>query len=303
MRIISFLLTSLVLFAVVAVVGAFAVREALLIWATSMVQSSVTTLQVYAKNPKPYTNMCRQKGSVLTEEAVQRFQLRFTSPTTFATEVICNQFPLDPITLQQSTLPMFVQKDPGSGGLIWGTDRSGVVLSIFGRKTAVIVDNKDITTAAGNVSLGNVTPQTTCSGYGYVCCQSETVQGMGQSYGQVIDCPQTCFESCVPRPVVLSFVSDPYPEAGRTVTIHAGESVTFSYVISLPPGDKEPAQVTIEYGDGQRDQLAGINNQTSHTYACANSRCQFTAHASVEDAKGLKSADTPITTLNIVVTQ
>jgi hypothetical protein len=322
MRILKFLLSSAIVIAlVVAVVGLIA-REALLIWATSKVSSSLSELHALSKNSGDYNRQCRLKGSPSTTKAVTGLQLRFTSPTEYVTEVICEQFPLDPIQIRSEKLPFFVHKNAGSSGIIWGKDLSGVEIEIVGRRKVVQVNNEDIEVVAAPAGAANpigVSPQSTCDGYGYMCCQSDIQQGTGGTNNQVTDCPKSCFAACVARPVVLSFSSDPFPDpVSHVAQLQSGESMTFSYVVSagdqslnvgqtqtnqeLSQSQKQPAlQVVIEYGDGQRDTASKITGQFTHVYSCSSNNCNFFPHLSAKDGQGVASADTPLTSLSIVV--
>src|SRR5258708_13171306 len=118
MRILKFLFGSLIAIGLVTAVVALAAREVLLLLATSKVQSSLSQLQFYSKNPLNYNVQCKEKGSLNTFTPIQNFQLRFTDSTTYVTEVICDQFPMDPIVIEKQSLPPFVQKAPAIAGIV-----------------------------------------------------------------------------------------------------------------------------------------------------------------------------------------
>jgi hypothetical protein len=301
MRILKFLMSSFLVIGVL-VIGVFLIgREILLLWGTSSVRSSLTELQSISRNATEYVRLCRQKGTPEDQVAIARLQLRFLSDTEYVSEVLCNQFLLDPIVIRSQKLPLLVNKVAGSSGILWGTDRSGIALEVLGRKRSVIVDNKQIIGAPGNAALG-FSPESSCQGYGYQCCQAETTSGVGSSYAQVNDCPKSCFSACVPRPVILSFTTDPFADAQtRTVSITSGENVTFSYVASYDADKKVTPTIRIDYGDGQTDQKANLSGIFEHQYSCTQRTCSFQAHISAVLPKGTLSADTQLTKITISV--
>lgn len=300
MRILRFLFSSFIIIGALVVVAALLAREGLLLWGTSTVRSSLTELQAISRTATEYVRMCRQKGTPADQVAIERLQLRFVDSHEYVLEVLCTQFTLDPIVIRSQKLPPFVEKIPGSAGIIWGNDRSGVVLQTFGRQRSVYVDKREITTGSPSTSLGT-SPVSSCGGFGYMCCQEETQSGVGEPYTQVNDCPKSCYHQCVVRPVLLSLATDPFPEGqNRVLTITNGTNVTFSYVASFE--GKQPVKVTIDYGDGAQDELNTLTGETAHTYACTPGReCQYTVQVKVVTAQNITSADTPLTRMTIKV--
>jgi hypothetical protein len=302
MRILKFLFSSVLVIGILMVVSGLIAREVLLLWGTSTVRSSLTELQSISRNATEYVRLCRQKGTPAEVVAIERLQLRFISPTEYVTEVLCNQFLLDPIVVRRQSLPPFVQKKAGSSGIVWGDDRTGVTLEVMGRRGSVIVENRQISGAAGNVALGQPGPQTSCQGFGYFCCQTETFSGVGDSYSQVNDCPKSCYAQCIARPVILSFTTDPLFDAQtRSLTIGTNESVTFSYVTSYDGGGKNRPSIIIDYGDGTTENRAALTGDFAHTYTCKTNLCVFEAHISAKLPGNIVSADTPLTKITINV--
>lgn len=302
MRVLKGLFISLLLIGFVAG-GAFLLgRELLLLYATSQVKGAVKSLKTAAANPEQYYYQCQEKGGTPTQAIPSVFQLRFTSDTDYQLEVICQQFPTDPIILSQRQLPLLVHKSPGNSGVIWGAAESRLNLQLLGRKTAVLVQDKQLSTTAASKQLGSI-PQTSCVGYGYTCCQEETTVGQGEQEMNSSDCPRTCFEACVSRPIILSFTSNPsYDTAQRTLTIPNNSSVTFAYVVDGGAG--ELANVTLDYGDGSQADLQSETGGQDHVFNCAvNAQCYYTVSITATDRHNRPSAVTPISSIQLIVTR
>ncbi len=177
------------------------------------------------------------------------------------------------------------------------------MLKIWGETAVVKVENKNISSGWSAPQTFAANPASTCTGYGYTCCQDQSQQGSGTLYDQATDCPRTCFPSCINRPVVLSFASDPFADgAARIAQIRSGEQVTFSYVVSSEI--TKNLQVTLNYGDGASDQFHDITGTMAHTYMCksaTNSPCIFTANVHIVDQNAVTSVDTPITKITVSV--
>lgn len=242
MRVLKFLVSSLLVVGVICVLAALATREALLASSVSQMKDALRLLKSVEEKGE-YASNCLGLGAVPDENGrVYTGQLRFTSDTEYVLEVICNQFWLNPIQVKADQLKPLVKKLPGQAGIIWGDSLSGITLSIMGRSSQIFVLEREIVTAAAdsydfvNESVG---PVASCSGYGYGCCLDDSQQGSGTQLEGVTDCPKSCFSQCQERPVVLSFHTQPfYDTATRTLTIANGDSVSFSYVVSDTQTDK-----------------------------------------------------------------
>ncbi len=303
MRILGISFISLIVLALLAVTVWFSTREVLTFLAAQEVKDSLNQLVSLSRTTSNYTTECKQKGVPQGTVPIEKLQLRFTSATEYVTEALCSGFPLEPVQISQKTLPMFVKKISGSSGVILGDQASYVLFDVLGRKSSIGIEKQAIFTSLYRpvVNMG-ISPVSTCEGYGYQCCEAETQQPAGQKNEQVTDCPRTCAERCVDLPVVLSFASDPFVDPqSRSVAIQSDDSVTFSYVVA--PGQEKKLSVLLEYGDGTQDKFTTTTAQSSHVYSCKTKSCAYKARVSVVDAQGLKSVDTAITTLSVLVNQ
>lgn len=299
MRIIKTLLSFLVILAILGVVSFLVARQVLLFWGTNQIESSLIQLKSISQSQTGYIRQCKLKGNPRATNVIHALQLRFTSSREYVTEVICDQFPNDPILIKKETLPPLVTKSSGYSGVIWGTEASGVELQVLGVSAKVGALDLE-PQRSSKFEPGQLQPQTTCAGYSQICCQPETQQGLGNLNAQVSDCSENCFTSCQNRPVILSFSSDPfYDQNTRTLKIHRSETVTFGVVASST--QKLPPSLMITYGDGQQEQQTAFNNQFTHLYSCSSSSCTYLATVSAQDQMGIKSAITPLTKIIVIV--
>jgi len=302
MRIIKFLLISAVIVGVLGGIGLLVVREVMLIWGMSHLRTSVSKMRNISVNISPYVRECQKRGETdLTQEVIDKIQLKFTSDTEYQLELVCRQFQLDPIVVSSDTLPPLLTKAPGSSGLLWNEQLSSITLTIWGRERSLILEGSDVSYSnqRPNTPVGSG-PVASCQGYGFSCCQAESTQGMGDQIPGVSDCARSCYSSCISRPIVLSFGSEPFfdPKT-RSLTVAAGEPVTFSFVVDM--GSAKTGTTTIEYGDGQSDTFSENTQTVDHQYVCRQAECQFTVGLRVTDSRGTFSAATPITQLTVSV--
>ena len=306
MRILQSLFFSLIVLFIVGVVGFFIVRELWLIWGVSRVRTSLSQMRQISSNAGLYLQKCKEKGlSDLNQDIIDRIQLRFESSTEFVVEVVCAQFPLSPVLVTTGELPPFVTKLPGSSGIIWGVERSGLALQVWGRSRAIVVEEETVDyegVASREPIVYGAAPVAQCAGYGFTCCALDSSIGQGSQLTGAIDCPRSCYQSCQARPVVLSLTTQPfYDVQTRSVAIGTGESVEFNYVVETPGSTLQ--QVLIDFGDGFQQAVETPTGSIHHTYSCVSARCEFVATVTVTDVKGNASPMTPLTQVTVVVGQ
>lgn len=301
MRIIKFLLSGLLIIGVLGGFVFFIGREVLLLLGVSELKQSVSALRQISTNAGTYYQECRRKGAADGPDVLGSIQLRFLSEKQYVVEVVCSQFQLDPIVITTKELPFLVTKQSGQSGIIWGEALSGIALEVFGRSTAVWVENSEVKTgnpAELEVSIG---PLSSCQGLGYQCCPSDTSVGNGTQYTAVSDCPKTCFSACVERPTVLSFITQPFFDTKtRVLEIGSGEQVEFTYTARM--GEVKTGMVSIDFGDGQRADLELPKGSSTHTYTCSSSRCEYKAVLKLVDANGLEAVQADLNSVTVVVT-
>lgn len=299
MRVIKFILSSVLAILLLFGVIFLLFREVMLLAATSQIKGSLKTLRQIERDPTKYYYECRDKGGDEEDAVPEIFQLRFINDTDYQSEVICRQFPLDPIIIDSKKLPMFASKIKGSSGLIWGEAESSLGIEVLGRRSSVIVKEEKIDILSYRQEIG-VVPVASCGGFGYTCCQEETAIGIGEQLFEVSDCPRSCFDHCQSRPVVLSFTSDPFYETKtKTVSIKSGTKVSFAYVIDA--GDEELKTARISFGDGEEYDFSDLIGRVVHQYTCDKSSCVYEAAITAVDLKSTVSADTSLTKITVRV--
>lgn len=223
-------------------------------------------------------------------------QLRFVSPQAYVVDMRCPN-PGETIQLRADTLPKFVQKDPGSAGLIQEDPNvagSSVTLSLWGRTKKVVVGSPDPESWQS--------PSSVCAGFGFSCCNPRDRAGAGKrAPSKALDCPNECFAQCQERPIILGFRSDPPVDidANQVELRGSATGVTFSYLVQ--DLDSPIQEVVIEYGDGASDRFTKDKDSKLHTYSCSSRPCTFNAKLRVTDAQGNTSNPASISTIKVVV--
>lgn len=299
MRIIKIIVSTLLKLAIIALVVGLVGREVLLNIGVSRLQSSLSLLRRKAAS-ESYYQACRKKGSIFVEgDQMGVLQLRFVSSSEYVIEVLCSQYSVDPIMVEQRQLPPLVKKVVGNSGVIWGDERSGVRLEIYGRQSGLGVENQQIIQLKPEDELG-IGPRASCVGYGYSCCQAESQQGVGQLQSKATDCTRSCYSSCVSRPVVLAFVTQPaVNQQTRTLYIKPGEEAMFSFV--LDQGQAQQVKTRVVYGDGSSDDFLTTQGTSSHRYQCQEKQCQYWARIEAIDDQRVTTAQLPVNQIKIVV--
>jgi hypothetical protein len=277
-------------------------RELLLISAVSQVRNSITQLRQTASNTGVYAQQCRELGvSDQETTAISSLQLRFDSPTSYVLEVVCNEFALNPIQIEQKELPLFTQKTPGSSGLAWGDEVSGIGLEVLGRTRGIFMQGNEVWYDNVDKTVGLPGPLTTCQGHGYTCCQQETSIGSGLTLTEVTDCPQNCHSKCELRPLVLSLTTQPFfDQTTRQLTVTAGQPIEVGFVID-PQGSKD-LRVELDFGDGTKDAFNQFQGRASHVYNCSKAVCNYQISVIATNDLKIDSALTAISKVKVVVT-
>ncbi len=318
MRVLTTFFTILIILAVLLVGGFFVGREIILSWGVGSFKTALKSLEVQSKNGGYAARCQNESGTSVTGLTVQT-QLRFTSDTEYVLEATCDQISTKPILISKHTLPPFISKVPGTSGIIWGNGRSAVELEVFHnlvneisrvanievpflQKKAIIgIDGMEITQLNDKETDLGAGPVTSCTGYGYKCCQQETQVGVGASIDGLNECPTTCFSSCSARPVVLSFNTSPFPDPRtREVASANGGMVDFAYVVDTPGASS--AQVTIDFGDGTTPALMNeTTGKVTHKYTCEMPNCMYIAKITAIDNWQVSTYDAVLNSIKIKV--
>lgn len=238
----------------------------------------------------------RRTGPSCPVGGVEGVQVRFVSGTEYVYEWRCAESSTT-IEQKKGTLPRFVQKAPGSAGVIAkdpDVDGSAIRLTLWGRTKTVLYGSADPETWQS--------PASVCSGFGFVCCNPLEEAGAGGAPpAPATDCPNECFRSCRQRPLILGFRTDPPIELTSRVVELRGSSpeVLFSYVVQ--DLDDKIQQVTIDFGDGSAKSSSKDADSIQHRYVCSSPPCQFTATLRATDSMGNESVASGISRIEVMV--
>lgn len=238
----------------------------------------------------------RRTGPSCPVGGIEGAQVRFLSNTEYVFEWRCAESQTT-IEQKKGALPRFVQKVPGSAGLISNdpdVEGSAINLELWGRTKEVVSGSTDPETWQS--------PGSVCSGFGYVCCNPLEEAGAGGAPpAPATDCPNECFSSCKQRPLILGFRTDPPMElTSRLVELRGRNTeVLFSYIVQdLDDGIRE---VVIDFGDGSEQKFTKDRDTAQHRYLCASPPCSFTATLRVTDVLGNESVASGISKVEVMV--
>lgn len=300
MRVFKFLLSTSLLLAVAGGIFFYLGREIWLHWAVSIVQNDYNQLKRIERDVQAYVGECNAKGAFIGNDRypIAYVQLRFVARNSYNLEAVCQRLPQDPVIISTTELPWGVSTSSGDSGLIWG--KTGRVrLEFWGRQREFAVNEIPLTVYSAQFGQVPDQPITQCVGYGFECCQAGADQGQGDQQTQALDCPQSCFASCVARPVVLQFSTDPFlDQQSRTVRIQAGQPINFAYVIDVAEPE---VRGELDTGDGQKMSFSKPSGSMQHTYQCSHPECRYQVQLSATDSNGVASAQVPVSGLTVIV--
>lgn len=329
MRVIKVFIISIIAILISWISFIFVGREFFLITANISVKSAYKTV---SKNV--YANRCYEEFG---ENQLYWTQIRFTSKKDYNLEVVCENFEQQPIVIEERKLPPFVIKSSNTSGLVLNHDNYPTYIDLysFGREITLYSENFEFkSTYLGKPELDySIGPPSQCEAVNYHCCLDHQ-DGLGQEFNQATDCPKSCYQTCLQRPILLSFNSSPPVEENRTVSIRAGEEVEFSYVISDSREDvfegqipeehqlnffeklqlffddssptetlfaAKPIKTRIDYGDGSFSDTDNLQQSLVHLYTCRSSLCFYEAKVSSVDAKGVSTVETDLAKILVKV--
>lgn len=332
MRILRFFLFSFLGISVLAGLAFFFGREILLLWGSSMLQADYRSL-----SKKGYGQECVRQFAYNQEYWTQ---LRFTSNKEYNLEVVCADFVASPIVLESRKLPPLLFKNSFGSGFILDERElpSFVELSALGRKVFIYKDAQEIhSNYIFKPDLDYLDgPLSSCQAHNYQCCSLDVQSGLGEQTTEVNDCPKSCYQSCLLRPVVLSFNSRPALDLEtRTVELRDGEALTLTYVLGDGKNDafgnqlikdqavpllekmqtllskksdnnqskSEYTVVTIDLGDGEIWQSIKLQDDHEHVYKCQNKTCYYQVKLSAKDQQGVLSADNELSKMVVKVSR
>lgn len=299
-------------------------RETLLWRGVDAVKKDLRTLSKMTNSK----NCSDEFGMAVTDSGQPDRQLRFIDSKAYVLELACPSFPDSPLQQQPRKLSEFITKKPGTAGIIQRRDvtSSYITLVVFqdfvhmlpasvqpwlrwiSRGEMVGMQDDQVVsksapqeaTATPTIDLSS-SPVSSCEGYGFSCCDTQTEYGMGDSLENLSSCPANCFARCLPRPLVVSWRSNPIPDwETNSVSLPVGGSLQLYYVLD-DVDESGPWNAYISFGDGQEQIVEGKSGMVEHSYRCASSSCMYTASVVVENALGARSVETTVSKITISV--
>lgn len=306
---------SFLILGIASIVTFFVAREALLYLGSKQIKDELLALTL-ADSRGDYVLECQKKGSnIANSQKIAKIQMKFISSTEYIKEVICSGFTFSPVTIGDGVLMNFISKVPGTSGYTIDQASNGIEITVFaeeikraedflGRKLDFLKKKEAIFFQNGKVIyedgiMGNG-PVTSCTGYGYFCCLDNAETGTGAQITGLNDCANSCYQSCVKRPLVLSLNTNPVTDfTTRKLEIISGDVVEFNYVAGAEKTSSISA--TFNFGDGKTFTMNGNTGQTTHVYTCDAPLCNYKMNLSLQDQNGQTSAMTPASQINVVV--
>ncbi len=300
----TFLLTFfkiLFLFLLVGFVGMLGTREALLYFAGQQLVSDVRTLTQPSQWDK-MTPLCESTNPA--EIPFDGFQLRFVSDTSYKVEVHC----LTSLAGEYKTgkLPYQVKKTTGSPGFFYDFASRNLVgevtLELWGQRRIVFADNARPSQSWGKTTLQSSVPASVCAAHGFGCCDAVQEIGVGDAIRDgVTDCPGGCFASCQKRPLLLSFNSDPQVKHETRQAIVPAQQGSVIFTFLFDDSESSLGKAVIDFGDGTSQEVTTRNGQVTKDYQCSQARCVFTARVMGTDVRGIESAQTRLSEIEVVL--
>jgi hypothetical protein len=182
-------------------------------------------------------------------------QLRFVDDQNYVLETVCSDFPKRPILIENRSLPIFVKKVEGASGFIFNTQKpvaSEITINSLGKDQFIYKEINDLESGQAPTTLDYIAgPASQCQAFNFQCCQEDIELGIGSNQELATDCPKSCYSSCQPRPLVVSFNAMPASlENRRIISVRSGQPVTFAYVVSEGEQELFSGQVMV---DGKKD--------------------------------------------------
>jgi len=229
MRIIRFFSSTLLFIVFLILVGIFFGREILLIMTTSDLKRDANFLSNHSHLVNCYDSFSRSPSAW--------GQLRFVDERNYVLETVCSDFSNKPILIESKTLPVFVKKIDGASGFIFNRERgdsSHITLNSLGKELKIFKEIDQLASGEPPRLTDYIAgPASECQGFNYQCCRSDIEQGVGKRQELATDCPKSCYQSCRPRPLIVSFNAMPSNlDDNRIISSKSGQSVTFAFVVS-----------------------------------------------------------------------
>lgn len=293
---ITFLLSALVLIGG----GYLLLREGVLWWATRQLNNDVAFL-MRTNQWQNLQTQCYQEGGL---SGARQLQLRFLDNKEYALELGCENFKNIPIEKKQ--LPLTVRKTTGTAGFTYDLKSKMVsgalTLQFLDQSRVLEAEEDELRTYWGQTEVVSDSLITSCQAHGFQCCDAVLEQGQGEVFRTgVNDCQEQCYASCLKRPNLVLFQTDPLLDpVARTVEVSKSvPSVFFRYTFGQ--GSQPLQQVKITYGDGTEETSTELSGEFVKQYFCQEESCTYRAQIQAVDLAGIRSSVTRIAEVDVVL--
>jgi len=323
MDVLKIFFKSLLISFFLSVVTLFGLREYLIVKTTTQIGLAYRQL-FHDYNTGAQEKACAlELGRERDRSAENVYQLRFIDRHNYRLEVLCGGLVSNAILIKQEALPPLVYKNAIGSGFIVAKQQKEVVgfrafyhsavnwqdqllkQAPFLSKDFYLVKNDYKLVEKNNyqnqMPINQTGPVTNCNGYGFSCCDPNLTLGQGQKMSQALDCPENCFATCQPRPVILAFnANGNYDIYSKTIKITNHDTVDF--VATVSKNHTLVSYAEIDFGDGQKQKINHLNKiEAEHQYDCNQTQCGYIAKVKLVTNGGVSSLDSSIAQIKVIV--
>lgn len=280
--------------------GYFFIREGALFLASRQIRNDVSFL-MRTNQWQSLQSQCYQDGGL---SGARQLQLRFLNGKEYALELGCENY--KNIEIAKKTLPFSVRKTTGTAGFLYDLNSqqlSGAITLRFWDQSQVLQALEgSLDSYWGETTVVSDTLISSCAAHGFQCCDPVLQQGQGDVFRTgVNDCQEQCFASCLQRPNLILFQTDPLLDpVARTVEVSKSVSTVF-FRYAFGQGSHPLQEVKITYGDGTQETATELSGEFVKQYACEEETCTFRAQIQAVDSGGTPSSLTRIAEVDIVL--
>lgn len=290
------------LFSLLVIVGGgyFIIREGMLFFAVRQVTSDLSFM-VRTNQWQSLESQCFQEGGLAS---ARQLHLRFLNSKEYVLEVGCENF--TSIEFQRDVLPYGVRKTTGTAGFIFDlrsdTLAGAITMEFMDQSRVIESRDEGVTTYWGKTTVVSDNLISSCQAHGFQCCDAVLEQGQGEVFRTgVNDCQEQCYSSCLVRPNLILFQTDPLldPVLRRVEVSKSVPTVFFQYAFGT--GSQPFKEVVITYGDGTEERSSEAKGEFVKQYDCQEAQCEYRAQIQAVDQAGIPSSLTRISEVDIVL--
>jgi hypothetical protein len=275
-------------------------REGQLFWAQWQIHSDLKSLQ-RNNSWTPIGERCSQE----TASMPSHLQLRFLNDREYILEVGCEgsqTFSLAP----KRKLPGMVKKTTGSAGFILPLNsreiQGEITLTLWKQNWLIQGNGETIISTWGETTVISDRLISSCQAHGLTCCDPVREIGEGQLFRQgVNDCQESCYPSCLRRPNLLFFQSDPPVDATTRITKVSRENTFMLFSYTFETDEADLSEVVLNFGDGTKQTSTLASDRITKEYNCPQGGCHYQVSIRATDTRGVESSQLNINEIEVIV--